>query len=81
MSTATETFSQFDVECEGNIETSQKFQKLGFLQGTMGFPIKTVKFLKLARGIKFALESNWKSKISQNVQTFGCFKKFTRVLK
>ena len=40
----------------------------------MGFPIKTLNFLKMARGIKFAIESNWKSKITQNVQTFGCYK-------
>ena len=80
MSTATETFGQFDVECEGNNETSQKFQKLGVLEEKMGFPKKTLKFLKLARGIKFAVESNWKTKISQNVQTFGCYQTNKRVL-
>ena len=53
---------------------------MGFLQEKMVFPKKNLKFLKMARGIKFAVESNWKSKISQNVQTFGCYKTFTRVL-
>ena len=80
MSTATETVSQFDVKSEWNSEISQNFQKLGVLQEKMGFPTKTLKFLKLARGIKFAVESNWKSKISQNVQTFGCYKTNKRVL-
>ena len=77
MSTATETVSQFDVECERNSEISQNFQKLAFLQEKMGFPKKTLKFSKMARGIKFAVESNWKSKISQNVQTFGTYKTIT----
>ena len=80
MSTATKTVSQFDVECERNSEISQNFQKLTFLQEKMGFPKKTLKLLKKARGIKFAVESNWKSKISQNFQNFGCYKTITRVL-
>ena len=37
MSTATETVSQFDFECERNREISQNVQKLGFLQEKMGF--------------------------------------------
>ena len=37
MSTATETVSQFDVECERKSEISQNFQKLVFLQEKMGF--------------------------------------------
>ena len=72
MSNATETVSQFDVECERKSEISQNFQKLGFLQEKMGFPRETLKFLKMAGSIKFSVESNWKSKISQNVQRFGC---------
>ena len=80
MSTAPETVSQFDVECERNSEVSQNSQNMGFLQEKMGFTLKILKFLKLARGIIFAVESNWKSEISQNVQTFGCYKTFTRVL-
>ena len=80
MSTATEIVSQFDVECERKSEISQNFQKLGFLQEKMGFPRETLKFLKMERGIKFAVESNWKSTISQNVQTFGCYKIITKVL-
>ena len=81
MSTATEKVSQFNVECERNSEKPQNFQKLGFLQEKVGFPIKTLKFSKMARGIDFAIESNWKCKLSQNVQFFGCYKTFTRVLK
>ena len=80
MSNATETVRQFDVECDRTSEISQKFQKLGFLQEKMGYPKKSLKFLKIPRGIKFAVESNGKSKISQNVQTFGCYKRITRVL-
>ena len=74
MSNATETVSQFNVQCERNSETSQNFQKLGFSEENLGFPIKTLKFLKMASGINFAVESNWKCKISQNVQSFGCYK-------
>ena len=37
MSTATETVSQFDVECERKGEISQNLQKLGFLQEKMGY--------------------------------------------
>ena len=73
MSTATETVSQFDVECERNSEISQNFQNMGFLQEKMGFPLKILKFLKLARGIIFAVENEWKSKVSQNVQSLFCF--------
>ena len=80
MSTATETVSQFRVECERNSEISQIFKKLGFCKEKRVFRKKTLKFLKMARLIKFAVESNWKSKISQNVQTFGCYKTITRVL-
>ena len=42
MSTATETVSQFDVECWRNSEISQNVQKLWFLQKKMGFPKKTL---------------------------------------
>ena len=80
MSTATETVSQFDVECGRNSEISQNFQKLVFFARKNGFSEKTLKFLKLERGIKFAVESNWKSKIPQNVQIFGFYKKIIRVL-
>ena len=59
---------------------SKNFQKLGFLQEKMGFPKETLKFYKVARGIKFDVESNWKSKISQNVHTFGSYKTITGVL-
>ena len=45
-----------------------------------GLSEKTLKVLKMARGIKFGVESNWKSKISQNVQPFGCYKTIKRVL-
>ena len=34
----------------------------------------------MARGIKFDVGNNWKSKISQNVQTFGAYKTITGVL-
>ena len=80
MSTATETVSLFDVQWEKNSEISRNFQKLGFLQEKLGFPKETLKFFKVARGIEFDVESNWKSKISQNVQTFGSYKTITRVL-
>ena len=76
----TDKISQFDVQWDWNSEISQNFQKLGFLQETMGFPKQTLNFLKMAKGIKFCVECNWKSKISQNVQTFGCYKTITRVL-
>ena len=39
----------------------RNFQKLGFLHEKMGLPRKTLKLLKMAGGIKFAVESNWKS--------------------
>ena len=34
----------------------------------------------MARDINFGVEINWRSKISQNVQTFGCYKTITSVL-
>ena len=71
----TAKLSQFDVECERNSEISQIFQKLEFLQEKMGFPKNTLNSLKMARGIKFVVESNWKSKISQNVQILILLKK------
>ena len=80
MSNATETVSQFDVKCERNSEISQNLPKLGFLPEKMVFPKKTLNFLKMASGIEFAVESNWKSKISQNFQTFVCYETMTRVL-
>ena len=76
----TDKISRFDVEGDWNRKLSQNFRKLGFLLEKMGFPKKTLKFLKMARGIKFARECNCKSKISQNFQTFGCYKTITRVL-
>ena len=80
MSTATETVSQFDVQCKKNSEISQNFQKFGFLQEKMGFPKETLKFFKVPRGVEFDVESNWKSKVSQNVKTFGSYETITTVL-
>ena len=57
-----------------------KSLEIGLFARKNGFSEKTLKFLKMARGIKFAVESSWKGKISQNVQTFGCYKTVTRVL-
>ena len=77
MSTATETVSQFDVECERNSEVSQNVQNLGFfLLKKMGFPNETLKFSKIADGNNFAVHSGGLSKVSQNVQImgFGSFK-------
>ena len=34
----------------------------------------------MARSNKFAVENNWKSKISQIVQTFGAYKTITGVM-
>ena len=51
--------------------------EIGFFARKMGFPKKTLKFPKMAKAIKFAVENNWKSKISQNVQTFGTYKTIT----
>ena len=78
MSTATETVSQFDVECERNSEISQNVQKLCFLQKRMGFPKKTLKCSKIADGNKFAVQCERISKVSQNVQIlgFGSFKEY-----
>ena len=80
MSTATETVSQFDVECERKNEISQNLQNLVFLLEKKGYRKKTLKVLKMARDNKFGVQSNWKSKISQNVQTFGCYETIKRVL-
>ena len=71
MSTATETVSQFHVECERNSEISQNVQKLCFLQKKMGFPKKTLKFSKIADGNKFAVQCERISKVSQNFQILG----------
>ena len=78
MSTATETVSQFDVECERNSEISQNVQKLCFLQKTMGLPKKTLKCSKIADGNKFAVQCEGISKVSQKVQIlgFGSFKEY-----
>ena len=35
------------------------------------FPEKLWSFLKKAKGSNFAVESEWKSKLSQNIQTLG----------
>ena len=71
MSTATETVSQFDVECEWNIEVSQNVQELGFLRKKDGFYEKILKLLKIADGNKLAVQCEGISKISQNVQILG----------
>ena len=71
MSTATETISPFDVECEWNSEISQNVQTLGFLQKKAGFPKKNLKVLKIADGSKFAVQWEGISKVSQNVQILG----------
>ena len=71
MSTATETVSQFDVECKRNSEISQNVQKLCFLQRKMRFPKKTLKFSKIADGKKFAVQCEGISKVPQNVQILG----------
>ena len=70
-STATETVSQFDVECERNSEISLNVQKLCFLQRQMRFPKETLKFSKIAVGNKFAVQGEGISKVSQNVQILG----------
>ena len=44
------------------------FKNWIFLQKKMGFPKKTLKFAKMARGFNLAVQCNWKSKISQSVQ-------------
>ena len=44
MSNATETVSQFDVQCERKSEIFQNFQKLGFLQEKLGYPKKPWSF-------------------------------------
>ena len=71
MSTATETVSQFDVECKRNSEISQSFQELVFFAKKMGFPKKILKFSKIADGNKFAVQFEGISKVSQNVQILG----------
>ena len=80
MSTATETVSQFDVQCEQKSENSQNFQKLGFLQEKMGFPKKTLKFSKIADGNKLAVQCEGISKVSQNLQILFCFQKVDKFL-
>ena len=57
-----------------------KILEIGLFARKNGFSEKTLKFSKMARVIKFAVECNWKSKISQNVQTFGCYKTIIMVL-
>ena len=37
----------------------------------MGSLKKTLNFFKIAKGVKFAVECNWNSKNSQNVQNLG----------
>ena len=71
MSTATETVSQFDVECEWNSEISQNVQELSFLQKRMGFQKKALKFSKIADGNNFAVQCGGISKVSQIVQISG----------
>ena len=71
MSTATETLSQFDVECEWNSEVSQNVQELGFLRKKVGFYEKILKFLKIADGNKLAVQCEGISKVSQNIQILG----------
>ena len=70
MSTATETVSQLDVNCERNSEISQNVQKLGFLQKRWVFR-KILKFSKIADGNKFAVQFEGISKVSGNVQILG----------
>ena len=41
----------------------------------MGFPKIIVNFLKIAKGGKFDVECDWKSKIQQNVHSLGFSKK------
>ena len=57
-----------------------KILEIGLFARKNGFPEKTLKLSKMARVISFPVECNWKGKISQNVQTFGCYKTVTRVL-
>ena len=40
----------------------------------MGSWKKILNFFKIAKGSKFAVKCDWKSKISQNVQNMGFFK-------
>ena len=78
MSTATQTVSQFDVECEWINKISQNVQELGFLQKKDGLSRKILKFSKIADGNKFAVQCEGISKVSQNVQFlgFGIIKEF-----
>ena len=104
MSTATETVSQLDVNCERNSENSQNVQKLAVIKQLQGFckkiwikfelklavfskssknlsffikidrfSEKLWSFLKKAKVSNLAVESDWKSKVSQNVQKLFCF--------
>ena len=70
MSTASETVSQFDVECKRNSEICQNVQKLGFLRKRWVFR-KILNFSKIADGNKFAVQCERISKVSQNVQFLG----------
>ena len=77
MSTATETVSQFDVECERNSEISRNVQELAFFRKN-GFSEKILKFSKIADGNKFAVQFEGVSKVSQNVHflEFGSIKEY-----
>ena len=63
MSNATET-----------VRFLKTFKNWVFFQKKMGFPKITYKFSKMSRGFNSAVQCNWTSKISQNVQNFGCRK-------
>ena len=71
MSTATETVSQFVVECERDSEISQNVQKLCFLQKKDAFSEKNLKFSKIDDGKKIAVQCEGISKVSQIVQILG----------
>ena len=71
VSTATETVSQFDVQCEQKNKISQNFQNLVFLQEKMGNPKKTLKFIKIADGNRLAVQCEGLSKVSENVRILG----------
>ena len=53
----------------------EAFKNLGFLKKTDGFFEKILKLFEIAKDSKFAVECNWNSEISQNVQNLGFFKK------
>ena len=77
MSTATETVSQLDVNCERNSEISRNVQELVFFQKN-GFSEKILNFSKIADGNKFAVQFEGISEVSQNVQIleFGSIKEY-----